>query len=571
MSWRIPGKEAALSAMLMFGGGISVFAADATSQVMMQPVSYCECGKAGGSSAVCTECNCCPTCQKPKKADEKPDRKTCCHGCELNWSKLPGSICPMPKPGYAATPPAHPGYFSFVDHLHGDCKEKRPPNGYAPFALMPPSSFDVDFRYVDKIDPCKRDIVQALKRIELNDCMLFSTGGQVWTRFMNEHIRRLTEADNSYLLARTRVWGDLVLGDTARVFGEYIWADSFNEDLAPLPVDVNRGDILNLFVDINAIEYDGHPVYVRMGRQELLLGSQRLVSTLDWANTRRTFDGIRVFRRGEKWDFDAFFAQNVPAAASALDKADENQDLTGAWLTYRPEKGHFVDFYYMYFDNSNNITQQNIVRAPAQINTLGTRYTGGKDGWLWDYELITQFGDVGNADLFAGAATVGFGRHVKDACWSPTAWIYYDYASGDADPTDNDASTFNQLYPFGHYYLGWIDQVARQNIHDLSFQYTAYPTNWMTFVCQYHNFWLNHSRDALYNAGGVATRRDATGAAGTDVGQEIDFVLNCHIAKYSDILFGYSHLYGGDFLERTSGGNLAADSDLFYAMFQQKW
>jgi hypothetical protein len=33
------------------------------------------------------------------------------------------------------------------------------------------------------------------------------------------------------------------------------------------------------------------PAYVRVGRQELLYGSQRLISTLDWANTRRTFQG----------------------------------------------------------------------------------------------------------------------------------------------------------------------------------------------------------------------------------------------------------------------------------------
>jgi len=41
---------------------------------------------------------------------------------------------------------------------------------------------------------------------------------------------------------------------------------------------------------------------------------------------------------------------------------------------------------------------------------------------------------------------VGLGRHWKDACWSPTAWIYYDYASGDANPNDGDFNTFNQLH-----------------------------------------------------------------------------------------------------------------------------
>ena len=46
---------------------------------------------------------------------------------------------------------------------------------------------------------------------------------------------------------------------------------------------------------------------------------------------------------------------------------------------------------------------------------------------------------------------------------------------------------------------------------------------------QYHHFWLAEARDALYNAAGVAYRRDPTGQSGTDVGNEIDFILNFHL------------------------------------------
>ena len=70
---------------------------------------------------------------------------------------------------------------------------------------------------------------------------------------------------------------------------------------------------------------------------------------------------------------------------------------------------------------------------------------------------MLQMGQQQEQDLLAGAATVGLGRNWKDVCYSPTAWIYYDYASGDSDPNDGRFHTFNQLYPFGHYYLGWLD------------------------------------------------------------------------------------------------------------------
>jgi hypothetical protein len=441
---------------------------------------------------------------------------------------------------------------------------------------MPPSFFDADFRYVESLDYGDRTLVEKLKRIPVSDCLTFSTGGQFWARFTNEHNSRLTEMDNSYTLGRVRAFGDLMYGDRLRVFGEFIWADAFSEDLPPLPIDRNFGDILNLFVDVKLFEYEGHPVFARVGRQELLFGSQRLASTLDWANTRRTFEGARVFRRGEKWDLDLFYTAFVPPDPSAFDQRDDDREFAGAWATYRPQNGHFADFYYLYFDNTNNVTQlpppQTIVRAPTEVHTVGTRYTGDRCGYLWDCELALQFGNQNGQDLFAGAASVGAGRNLKDSCrWSPTLWFYYDYASGDDDPNAGTAHTFNQLYPFGHFYLGWIDLVGRQNIHDVNAHLLFYPQPWLTVWLQYHHFWLDRAGDALYNAGGVAIRRDSTGTSGTNVGDEIDVVLNFHLHRYSDILVGYSHLFGGGFLESTSGANAASSAETLYLMYQQKW
>jgi hypothetical protein len=211
-----------------------------------------------------------------------------------------------------------------------------------------------------------------------------------------------------------------------------------------------------------------------------------------------------------------------------------------------------------------------IIRTPFDLHTLGSRWTGDKEGYLWDVELAMQLGERASSDVVAGMATAGVGRHLKSVWATPTAWIYYDYASGDSDPNSGTAHTFNQLFPFGHYYMGWIDLVGRQNIHDLNAHIYFYPAPWVTMFVQYHRFWLDQPTDALYNVAGrpYATRRDATGAAGTDVGHEIDLVANFHLARYTDLMVGYSKLFGGRFLEDTPG---PSDSELFHLMFQQKW
>lgn len=509
----------------------------------------------------------CPACSS---APPHPECVTCCCGSPVHWKQVP-VVRPMPRSGMFYIAPDDAGPYSLADALRGIYPAAPPRSGYPPIAGIPPSFFDTDWRYVDTLPPGRRTLVESLKRVHLGDCFLFATGGQVWTRYMHEYNSRLQEANNDYLLVRNRVWGDLWFKDTVRVYGEYLWADTFGEDLAPLATDINLGDILNLFVEVKVLELDGRPVQARVGRQELLLGSQRMVSTLDWANTRRTFEGVRVFRQGETWDWDMFWTQFVPPRASEFDRADHDQDFAGAWLTHRPRPGEFHDYYYLYYNNRHPITQQDIRRAPLETNTLGTRHAGSRGGYLWDIEAAVQFGRQDGQDLLAGMATVGGGYHFADAPLSPTWWVYYDWASGDPDPGSGRAHTFNQLFPFGHHYLGWVDQVGRQNIHDLNTHLFLFPANWITVWLQYHHFWLDEPRDALYNAGGVAIRRDPSGGAGTNVGDELDVVLNFHLARYSDVLVGYSKLWGGGFLERTAGNGRAADTELFYAMFSQRW
>ncbi len=47
-------------------------------------------------------------------------------------------------------------------------------------------------------------------------------------------------------------------------------------------------------------------------RQELQYGRQRLVSPLDWANSRRTFDVARASVRHGSWNIDGFWGMLVP-------------------------------------------------------------------------------------------------------------------------------------------------------------------------------------------------------------------------------------------------------------------
>ncbi len=203
------------------------------------------------------------------------------------------------------------------------------------------------------------------------------------------------------------------------------------------------------------------------------------------------------------------------------------------------------------------------MRGDSIVHTLGGRLIGNFDRFLYEFEGMYQFGKRSNLDVSAFAVATGVGYNLA-LPMNPNVWIRYDFASGDGNPNDGNSNTFNHLFPFGHYYLGFLDRVGRQNIHDINAQITLHPQPWFTFITQYHRYYLANSRDFLYNAGGAATLRDITGQSGTHVGDEIDVRVNFHVSRHQDILVGYSKLFTGNFIENQRPG---IAPDLFYVQY----
>ncbi len=511
-----------------------------------------------------------------------------------------------PRMGWFALPGSGPGYYSLWDGVRGIERDKAPANPYGnPF-------YDNDFRHLDKPDAPEKgtgpfafrgpvpfsgdavfeDWADRVKRrhhpprpppLEGGDGggWVITFGGEERLRFVNETDSRLSFDNNRFQLLRSRVYGDAWYQDRFRVFAEFIDASIFNNDLAPLRTDEDHSDFFNLFVDWKLFDLANGPVYFRGGQQELLYGSQRLVSPPDWSNTRRTFRGIKGFYRGDQWDADIFWVRPVVPQPGQFDDADNSQDFAGAWLTYRPVKGQAVDLYYLMRYQAKPVTGFNKVKGDQVTHTVGTRYAGaypsdpplpkgGPGGvWLWDFEIMGQLGDYANQDVSALALTIGLGYSFACLPLEPTFWIYNDFASGTQRPgATSERHTFNQLFPSGHSYFGYLDQVGRQNIDDINLQFSVRPTKWVTSLLQAHFFYLDSARDALYNTQSNVVRQDPTGQSGHHVGNEIDALTTFRLSAHHEFSIGYSKLFAGEFLRRTGP---AVSPELFYFQYYFRW
>ena len=485
------------------------------------------------------------------------------------WKDLPVLQRPG-RTGNLGVPPSGRGYYSFQDVLRQRCRDQPPPQPYPPFALMAPSFFDVNWQFLDDIEGYW-SWSDDLKRQQLGSRWLLTLGGSAWWRHVSETNSRLSGVNQDFDLIRTRLFADLSYLDRFRFYVEYIDAHRFNGILPPLPIEENRSDFLNLFVDVRLGEGRNAfaaPWYARLGRQELNMGSQRLVSTLDWANTRRTFQGVRFFNRNDQRDIDLWWSQPVVADRSSLDEVDGNQHFVGAWLTTRPSPQVVWDHYYLFLSNTDPRPEFGQPVDGFNLHTIGSRVLGNVDRFHYDYEFMGQLGNRGDQDIVAGAVSVGHGLHLPGLPWNPTLWGYYDFASGDPSPGAGRHTTFNPLFPFGHYYNGYLDIVGRQNLHDLNLHLNSNPKNWISMQTQYHYLTLASSQDALYNVAGIPVRIDPSGNAGRTIGHEVDFLINFHMNANLDILVGYSKLYEGRFIRETGPGT---SPELFYLQTNYRW
>ncbi len=431
------------------------------------------------------------------------------------------------------------------------CKKKKKKKKASPGAKShKPLFYDNDFSYLN--DPSFRGhyLGDSLKLNPVGARGKWGTmdvGGQLRVRYHHElgmgqdlagaGTRRFEDTEQNFVLTRLRLFNNWQVNDSLRIYAEGIFADASDDGgtYRPRGIDRNYGDFLNLFADLKLTD----SLTLRVGRQELLFGAERVVSPLDWANTRRTFEGARVMWKEGDWNVDSFYTHFVPVDPNDIDEADYNQAFYGTHVTYSGWENAGMDVYYLGYDNNNALP--GAPRSDFSIHTLGLRLNGSVDNWLWEFEGGPQFGRQSGLGLAHEAtfATAGIGRKLSNNSWKPTLWFYYDYASGNNE--GGDFNRFNQLFPLAHKYFGFIDAVQRSNVEAPNLLLTMSPTKRVQLLVWYWHFMANQENDIVPSIGGQPTQS----LNSKDLGDELDLICKIRLGARSNCLIGYSHFWRG--------------------------
>jgi hypothetical protein len=403
--------------------------------------------------------------------------------------------------------------------------------------------------------------------------------------------------DDNWFLQRVRIGLLLKPCDWVKIYAQGQDSREINSDRPDFPglLGAEGDDTFDLrqgWIEIgNTKEF---PLTLKVGRQILSYGDERLIGAFDWNNIGRTFDAAKLRWEEKLWSLDAFAGSVVVPERGSYNQSDfangnethREQILSGLYFSTTAIPVQTTDLYALHLHENDSAKYQSNPLGDTNFLTLGLRVKSkpgafaphedealSKDGktvvapkpprpvgFDYDGEFAFQTGNVRGMDLTAFAVHAGAG-YTFDTSWLPRLGLAYSFGTGDDDPADKDIQTFQNLFPTNHKFYGQMDVFSWQNMHDLEFSVKVQPIKAVTVKAEYHAFWLETTEDSWYRANGVTTVRplNATSRmAGNYAGSEADLTVTWNVNKHLQFEGGYSHFFAGDYL-RDTGPNDDAD------------
>jgi hypothetical protein len=180
------------------------------------------------------------------------------------------------------------------------------------------------------------------------------------------------------------------------------------------------------------------PLSVKIGRQELSYGEERLVGAFGWNNIGRVFDAAKVRWQNEWFGADFFTSRPVIPENERFNVDNDYDWFSGVYATTGKIPKHTLDLYFF----ARNSSTKAIAAEPRpqfpqpsarDIYTIGTRFKsapGQLGNWDYSVEGAYQFGDFRDTRLVVGGAS----PRLDHSAYMAVAQAGYTFADAWAKP-----------------------------------------------------------------------------------------------------------------------------------------
>ncbi len=402
------------------------------------------------------------------------------------------------------------------------------------------------------------DFWDPLKYISLGrEGRYLTLSGEIRYRAEGFRIRGVGEIPSTrdtYLLQRYLAGADLHLGPRLRLFAEFQSGLINGQLRSPRPTDRDPADIHQGFLEWRQ-SLSGRRVFgLKAGRQELAIGSSRLISASPGLNVKRSFDGVVLYYRSESWRLVGTFAKLVSVRPGAFDNRRDNEQtfwgLAASRKSPRFRQGE-LGFYYLNVDRARATYNQGEGRDQRQ--TAGVKWSGVGGRVDLNYDAIFQWGAFRGAAVRAWAFSTETGYRFVGARGKPRLSLRADVASGDRDPGDPRLQSFNPLFP-GNSYSGAVGLLGATNLTDFTPAVTFIVRKTLIVGLEVPSYWRTSAADGVYSTD-LRLLLPANVGGGKYVGTNPGFLAIWQATGHLMLQGAITRFLSGAFLENTFVAN----------------
>ncbi len=349
---------------------------------------------------------------------------------------------------------------------------------------------------------------------------------------------------HGYVMNRVMPHFDFHAGDYFRLFSEFEFDYEDWRNGGPRPyIDEDRGDIHQAFVEMGPHASRPHGMSLRVGRQEIVLGSGRLFDNNEGPNVKLSFDGVRAIAESAHVRLDLFAVKPVGNILGWFDDVPNHaQSAWGSYLTVPTpivSRGQ-ADLYYFGLDTKP--ATYNRGTADELRHTVGTRvFRPMGKGLDYNWEANYQWGSFGSDSIRAWSVSTETGFTFDRLRLHPRPLLRADVYSGDGNPANQALGTFNPLFPRGAYFTPKvIPFLGPQNLIDLhpvvQFQL---KTN-VTGAFAWDWYWRQSTEDGIYAFGSGVLIDPAGASHARYLGNQGDLEIRWAPVEHTIIAFNFA-------------------------------
>ena len=395
--------------------------------------------------------------------------------------------------------------------------------------------------------------------LSINGNAFISYGGDVrfqYLYFKNENWGDVPQDKDGYMLTRWLAHADLHAGNHFRTFVQLQSSLSVSRN-NPSPLDKNLLEAHQFFADAIVNTRSASNLTFRFGRQELLFGSQRLVSLDDGPNHRRSFDALAAMFSTLHYNIHVFFSHPVEPRPGIFDDGfNRKASLWGAYLGRNQFPGlKNLDLYYFGLWKRGAVFDDG--EGEELRHSIGTRIWSTKGNWHYDFEGVYQFGKFCGKKISAWTASVKSSYQLTQMPMSPQLGLKTEVISGDKNYGDSKLQTFNPLFPRGLYF-GLIEQIGPVNLIDVHPYVSSNLSKKLNLEFDYDEFWRCSGNDGLYAMDGKIYYSGKTSNE-RHIGGQFASELSYEPVQFLNFSWDLAWFKAGPFLKMAGSGK-----DIFY-------